>query len=49
MCEKNKSCGPYSGIENNFHEAHAISSYIPSQLYILYYNNPYKNICGVVI
>jgi hypothetical protein len=49
MCEKDKICGPYSGIEHNFHEAYAISSYIPSKIYILYYNNPYKNIFGVVI
>jgi len=49
VCEKDKSFGPYSGIEHNFHEAYAISSYIPSKIYILYYNNLYKNVFGVVI
>ena len=49
MCEKDKSCGLYSGIEHDFLEAYAISSYIPSKIYILYYNNPYKNIFDVVI
>jgi hypothetical protein len=49
MCEKDKNCGPYSGMEDNLHEAYAISSYIPSKIYILYYNNPYKNIFVMVI